>query len=103
MMPKGRWVEFVRFDRGWLLPAAGLAGCFDVVRAMPGPSPAKRVEAVRPEHAGRRLEAGDPAVASIARCCGSAREGRARRAFRRALGSTSPPCRRPSGAEEHDA
>jgi len=71
-----------------------------VVRAMPGPLPARRVEAVRPEHAGRRLEAGDP---SIARRCGSGREGRARRAFRRALGSTSLPCRRPSGAEKHDA
>jgi len=103
MMPKGEWVGFVRFDRGRLLHAAGLTGCFDVVRGMPGPSPAKRVEAARPEHARRRLEAGDPSVASIVRCCGSGREGRARRAFRRALDSTPLPCRRLSGAEEHDA
>jgi len=103
MMPKGRWVGFVRFDRGWLLHAAGLAGCFDVLRALPGPSPARRVEAVRPEHARRRLGAGDPSVASIAHRCGSGREGRARRAFRRAPGSTPLPYRRTSGAEEHGA
>jgi len=100
MTPKEPRVVLVRFDRGRLLDTAESVGRFDVLRATLGPSSAKWVEWVRPEHERRRSGTGGPSVASIVRRCDSRREGLTRKAFRRALGSTPRPYRRTSRAEE---